>query len=367
MTTMADRRLLWKAVGSLSGVAAGSATRALLRATIVEAADRSWSGGDLVTAGTVAGLWPAMERDLETGLRAVGTREPSAHDVKAAVGDFRYARRLVSAAEYTDWMASRGLNAAEVRAVLSRRVAREQQDRDPRHGDGGSPQRPDLAALLAPEAICSGTLAHCARWLVDRVLCLADDPRQDVQAAAVDELLRREDALAATALIDDPRPDRRRRAELMLAADAAYESHVRALCSEQAIASCLRRHALDWLHFGLDELSCSSVAAAAEIAELLREGAATTRVAELAGVPVDARKLYLEEAPAAIQGHLGAAVVGGTIGPVKVDGRHRVWRVRTRSAPTSADPDSRTRAAHELVIDNLARRRAGKVRWHDRH
>ncbi len=29
---MADRRLLWKAAGSLSGIAAGSATRALLRA-----------------------------------------------------------------------------------------------------------------------------------------------------------------------------------------------------------------------------------------------------------------------------------------------------------------------------------------------
>jgi NADPH:quinone reductase-like Zn-dependent oxidoreductase len=29
---MADRRLLWKAVGSVSGIAAGAATRALLRA-----------------------------------------------------------------------------------------------------------------------------------------------------------------------------------------------------------------------------------------------------------------------------------------------------------------------------------------------
>jgi NADPH:quinone reductase-like Zn-dependent oxidoreductase len=38
---MADRRLLWKAVGSLSGVAAGSATRALLRAVW-----RRTKGGD---------------------------------------------------------------------------------------------------------------------------------------------------------------------------------------------------------------------------------------------------------------------------------------------------------------------------------
>jgi NADPH:quinone reductase-like Zn-dependent oxidoreductase len=30
---MADRRLVWKAVGSVSGIAAGSATRALLRAS----------------------------------------------------------------------------------------------------------------------------------------------------------------------------------------------------------------------------------------------------------------------------------------------------------------------------------------------
>jgi len=38
---MADRRLLWKAVGTLSGMAAGSATRALLRAVW-----RRTKGGD---------------------------------------------------------------------------------------------------------------------------------------------------------------------------------------------------------------------------------------------------------------------------------------------------------------------------------
>ena len=348
--------------------------RALMDANILDVGGRCWTGRDLVTAGTLTGEWPAMERALATGVLALGHWQPSADAVQAAVRDFRYERRLVSGDEYAGWLAARDLRAADVRAVMSRRLVRERGaarmvDGDWRDATGGAgaPSRFELVAELAGEAICSGTLARSGRWLIDRLLCHADSPGQDVPREAVDQLLADEDALLAANLASQLEADGRRRAELFVAADIAYQAQVRDLSSDRAIASCLRRRALDWLRFELDELTCASPGAAAEAAELLREGAATARVGELAGVPGVGRNLYLEDAPAAIQGSLGAATVGAIVGPVEINGLHRVWRVKTRRALSASDPDNRARAAAEIVADEMARRRAGKVRWHDHH
>ncbi|MBV9818053.1 MAG: hypothetical protein JOZ07_06845 [Solirubrobacterales bacterium] len=347
--------------------------RALMDANILDVGGRAWTGRDLVTAGTLTGQWPAMERDLEAGVVALDHWQPSADAVRAAVRDFRYERRLVSAEEYAGWLASRDLRAADVRAVVSRRLARQRGaatvvDRDRRDTDqAGARTRPELVAELAAEAICSGTLARSGQWLIDRLLCHAEAPGQDVSRRAVDQLLADEGALLAANLAFQLEADRRRRAELFVAADIAYQAHVRDLCSDRAIESCLRRHALDWIRFELDELSCATPGAAAEAAELLREGAATARVGELAGVPVVGRDLYLEDAPAAIQGSLGAATAGAIVGPAEIDGWHRVWQVKTRRAASATDPDNQARAAAEIVADQMARRRAGKVRWHDHH
>jgi hypothetical protein len=348
--------------------------RALMDANILDVAGRAWTGRDLVTAGTLTGQWPAMERDLEAGLLALDHSQPSADAVRAAVRDFRYERRLVSAEEYAGWLAARDLRAADVRAVISRRLALERRpaemvdgDRHDATGGAGAPTRSELVAELAAEAICSGTLARSGRWLIDRLLCHANAPGQDLPRGAVDRLLKDEDALLAANLAPQLEADRRRRAELFVAADAAYDTHVRALCSDRAIEHCLRRHALDWLRFGLDELRCTSAGTAAEAAELLREGAPTARVSELSGVPVAVRDMYLEDAPESVQGLLGAAIAGATIGPFEIDGEHRVWTVRTRRSASASDPDNAARAAAEIVTEQMAHRRAGKVRWHDHH
>jgi len=348
--------------------------RALMDASILEVAGHAWTGRDLVTAGTLTREWPAMERDLAAGVLALGHSQPSADAVQSAVRDFRYERQLLSGEEYAGWLASRDLRASDVRAVISRQLARERGPaatvdggRDDATGGAGAPGSSELVAELAAEAICSGTLARSGRWLVDRLLCHADAPDQDVPREAVDRLLSDEGSLLAANLAPELEADRRRRAELFVAADIAYQAHVRDLYSDRAINSCLRRHALDWLRFELDELSCASPGAAAEAAELLREGAATARVGALARVPVVERDLYLEDAPAAIQGLLGAATVGAIVGPAEIDGLHRVWRVKTRRAASAADPDNRARAAAEIVAEQMRRRRAGKVRWHDHH
>jgi hypothetical protein len=68
---MADRRLLWKAVGSLSGAAAGSLTRALLRAVW-----RKTKGGDPPTNPAAPGTkWSeALIWAVSSGIALAVTR-----------------------------------------------------------------------------------------------------------------------------------------------------------------------------------------------------------------------------------------------------------------------------------------------------
>jgi hypothetical protein len=86
---MADRRLLWKAVGSLSGVAAGSATRALLRA-----AWRRTRGGDPptnpaspTTQWSEALIW-AMASGVALAVTRLVAQRGAAEAWKATTGSY---------------------------------------------------------------------------------------------------------------------------------------------------------------------------------------------------------------------------------------------------------------------------------------
>ena len=84
-------------------------------------------------------------------------------------------------------------------------------------------------------------------------------------------------------------------------------------------------------------------------------------------MPAEHARVYLEEAPDAAQGRLAAAAAGAVIGPVLDDGRYTTWVVRSRSRPDPQEPDIRAKAAAQVMADALRKRRAGKVRWHERH
>ncbi|MBV9094837.1 MAG: hypothetical protein JO132_13330 [Streptosporangiaceae bacterium] len=350
--------------GAVPGSAHADATqrvRLLLDATIVTVGGRDWTGRDLVTAGALSGRWCTLEANLVRGLACLEDRTPPREPVQVALRDFRYARRLLSADEFTAWLLQRELTLKELTGAIERKLAR-------KHGGGTRvADRHSALAALPAEAVYTGALLDCAEWLADRIVCLEDLPPREVKPAALEQLLDRERKLIVFDATADTDRDRRARAELVLAASAAYDARIADVCSARAIAKVLQRHALDWLRFELTGFTCTTAGAAAEIAALLREGTSPGLITEVSGVPAEQLRIYLQDAPAAIQGWLGGAVAGAVIGPAVEQDAHQVWLVRSRQPPDAGDPSIAAKARAQLAEEYLRKRRAGKVKWHDRH
>jgi hypothetical protein len=74
----------------------------------------------------------------------------------------------------------------------------------------------------------------------------------------------------------------------------------------------------------------------------------------------------LEHVPEPLATALTGAAAGDVVGPLEVDGAHEVWRVVARRVPDRLDPGVRARAVAHVLGAELERRRAGRVRWHER-
>jgi hypothetical protein len=342
-----------------------SGLRGLLAAPVVTVSGRAWAGRDLVTAGVISGRWRELEDELAAGIAARGEWAPPAEAVDAGLREFRHARRLVSAAEFVAWMDKRELTQADLRAAVERRLARDHEADRPR-ADRALERDAAIAALPA-EAVYSGALLECSRWLIDRVLCLqlgeGTAPRDD----EIDAILASERGLLAAGVTPGPENERRDRASLLLSADAAHDSHADEVASPSAVSSHLRRHGLDWLRFEIRSFESQVAGQAAEVAALMKEGTGPGRISELSGLPVGSARLYLEDAPEALQVELAGATVGSVLGPARDGDVYRTWLVEARRAPDASEPEIAARVRAEILEEDMHRRRAGEVRWHDRH
>jgi len=340
------------------------AFRMLLAAPIVRVAGRDWTARDLVTAGVLSGRWAQLEDELALGLAARRDWEPPADAVEAGLREFRYARRLVSAAEFSSWMRERGLTQGEIRAAVRRRLARERNP-DCRPADLRAERDAALAALPA-EAVYSGALRDCSEWLIDGLLCLELGAGQEPTDAEIDAVLARERGLLAANAIEGSEEERRARVSLLLSAEAAYEAHKAEACSPGAIAAHLRRHALDWMRFDVISFSSRDTGPAAEVAALLKEGASPEQITQLSGLPAETAALRLEEAPEAVHGQLAGADPGAVLGPLADHEMHRTWLVQSRITPDPSDPETAARACAGIIEEDMSKHRAGEVRWFER-
>jgi hypothetical protein len=336
-------------------------TAALLAAPIVTVGRAELSGRDLVAAGVVSGRWPQFEADLMGGLAASDTEPVGRADVDAALREFRYARRLISGEDFRRWLQRRELGLADVRAALEHDLARRG-----RTTVAADVDRLRALAALPAAAICSGVLRECGWWLADRLLAPAD------ASAAVDddrlpEMLAREGELLAVSALEEPDDFRRERLARWLVADRAFAAHAAQVASPEAVARCVEARRLDWIAFELQGLRCPTPGIAAEaLAQLRHDGSTPAEVARLAELDVQRRTLLLGDAPPALQAAIAAAAAGDVVGPVELEGVHEVWVVEARTAPEAADPVVHDRAAAEVLAADVDRRRAGRVRWHDR-
>jgi len=317
---------------------------------------------DLVLLGILTGAWTRFTDDVRRGLALAGRPDEavSSPDVRAAATAFRYARGLVSAAEFTTWLRERALTLTELSDALTRQLHEERagDDAGDRAGDA------ELAAVLRVEAFCRGTLDWLASAATDR-LAAADRLGQRAPAAPDPERVQAalRDALGQTAagLPEFGEAELRRRLERLVAVDAALAQLREEVASPEEVGQCLASHRLDWLRCSGDELAVAELGAAREARLLVRDdGLALDAVAERAGTPLQSRSAYLEDLPPEAVAAFAAAAPGEVVGPWLQDARWHVLVLKEKTAPTAADATLRRRAAEELLEVVLERHKAGR-------
>jgi hypothetical protein len=319
---------------------------------------------DLVLVGVITGVWPRFERDVTRGLvlerdarGAVGAAE-----LRARATEFRYARRLLSASEFSSWLAARSLTVADLSGGLGRALVRERAA----DGDGrGDVAVAELAAALYVDAICNGIFETLASAAIGRMAAahrlgrlgaeLADGR---VEATLADAIECRASGVAALG-------------EVELAARLrrlwAYED-ARAVVREQvAEPVSLRRrladHGLEWLRIEGWRLSFAGEDAAREARALIRDdGLGADQVGTIAGTAAVAVSFYLDQVPDQVAVSLAATAPGEVAVPWLADEEWHVLVVGTKTAPSVEDPVLRERATDELLADVLRRQAAGRAR-----
>jgi len=347
-------------VGEPNPVALG----AILTADAVSFGGERLDVADLILLGLITLAWPRFEREVSRGLALErdGVETVSPAELKARATQFRYERRLLSASEFTSWLAARSLTVGDLAGVLGRALLRE------RVPEGGGAAGPDeLAGALRAEALCGGILRTLADAALERMAAAhrlgrlaqpgGEVAAERVEASLADALGRHAAGLAT--LGEDALRRRLRRLWAYQDARAALREQV---AEPAAVHRQLAGHGLDWVCLQGRRLRFAAEGAAREARALMADdGLGAEEVAVIAGTVATTESLYLDEVSGQIAGALAAVMPGEISAPWVQDGEWNVLVVSTKTAPSAEDPVLRERAIEELLAGVLRRQAAGRA------
>ena len=337
---------------------------AILTSDAVSFGDERLDVADLILLGLITGMWPRFEREVSCGLALErdGAGTVSAAELDARATQFRYTRRLLSASEFTSWLAVRSLTVADLAGVLRRVLLRERVS-----GGGAGAGAGDLADVLRAEALCRDILRKLADAAIERMAAAHRLGRlgSEVADKRVEETVAGALGCQAAGLAVLGEGALRRRVRRLW----AYEDARAALRQQVAEPAALRRqlagHGLDWLRLEGRRLRFAAEDAAREARALMTyDGLGAAAVAAIAGVAVTTESMYLDEVPGQAAVALAAAAPGEVCAPWLQDGEWNVLAVRAKTAPSAEDPVLRERATEELLAEALRRHAAGRARVH---
>jgi len=316
---------------------------------------------DLVLLGILTGSWLRFSDDVRRGLALEhGAAEPiDAAAVRAAATAFRYARGLVSAAEFTAWLRERDLTLSELSGALVRQLHEQRAEDDGERGGADA-----LAPVLRVEALCRGTLNDLADAATDRLAAAhrlderapADPSGERIDAALADAM-----SDAATGLPSFGEARLRERLQRLVSLDEALWQLRGEVAEPEAVDGCLGSHRLDWMRLSGEELALGELGAAREARLLVSEdGLALAEVAARAGAPLRQRAVYLEDVPPDATAVFAAAAPGEVVGPWHQDAHWRVLVLMEKTPPSADDVALMARATDELLAGVLQRQRAGR-------
>jgi hypothetical protein len=341
---------------------------AILKNDAVSFANESLDVADLILLGLITGAWPRFEGEVSRGLvlerdgaETVGTTE-----VSARATQFRYSHRLLSASEFTSWLAARSLTVADLAGVLRRALLRERVLEGAGLDSGGKARPDELAGVLRAEALCSGILGELAAAAIE-VMAAAHRLGRLGSVVAADMGVEATVGIAlgcqAAGLAALGAGGLRRRVQRLWSYEDARSALREQLAEPIALRRQLAGHGLDWLRLEGRRLRFAAEDAAREARALMTDdGLDADAVGAIAGVAVTSESLYLDEVPGQAAVAL-AAVAAGEVGtPWLQNGEWNVLAVNAKTVPSAEDPVLRERATEELLTEALRRQAAGRAR-----
>ena len=325
---------------------------------------------DLVLAGIITNEWQLLTMDVARGcaLETARDERPSGDELNNALREFRYAHRLIAAADLIEWLIERSLQLQDLQGVLQRRWLRGHCHEELVEPVSGA----RLASCIWAESLVAGTLQRSSDTLIAWHAGSGWAAIEAAYSATAAMLTETRGAERITSLaIDDAASglgslgvadisQRVRRLMLLQAGYHRFSSHA---IAANAVDTRLAQHRLDWTVVEGIELSFMLEGAARETRmHVCFDGRTLSEVAEMLGTQTVERRLEIGAAPADISAALLAARQGDLLGPWLDDGCWRVLQLLDKSEPGSAaDETLRSRARQELLREMVERLAAGKV------
>lgn len=319
---------------------------------------------DLVLIGVLTGEWPAFEQAVALGL-ALERAHPdviTADEVRGEATAFRYAHRLISAADFRAWLAARELTVRELSDALRRRLLRRRE----LGADGTVVSDEDIIGVLPAEAYCEGVLARLADCAVDWLVAgQLVGPMASVEPGQLERAMSLAAGLRAPLLAGREAIELADRLRRLLGLAQAVEQLAEHVAAPAELARRLRQHALEWTELVGDELRFTREGAAREARlQITADGDSAVMVASRAEVEVNDRRVLVGEAPAAVGVSFAAAAIGEVVGPWEEDGGWYVMHLRAKVPPSPENALLRERAREELLRERISRHAAGRTTRH---
>jgi hypothetical protein len=327
---------------------------------------------DLVLVGLCTGDWQALGDAVTRGLALEAERatDLSADELDRKLKAFRYERGLIAGAELRTWLSERALSLHDLQGVLRRRLLSKRFEGVSCASSSGVAE---VVAVIRAEAICTGTLASCARELCawhaggEAIEDLAITPFS-LDTATPESACGEE--LVATALADPTSilptlglDELRKRTARLVALRTGYERFRDAAVSESAVARRLEERRMDWTVVAGSELDFELEGAARETClRVAHDGQTLAEVADMLGLDPTPRELELGRVHAQLGAELLVAREGALVGPWSEGERWRVLQLERRLEPEPSNPTARERAREQLLSELIERFSAGKAR-----
>ncbi len=334
---------------------------------------------DVVLASLLWGSWQQLEsRAIAAGAAERAGEEVREQSLREAVVAFRRGRRLLSGEDLREWLRARALSFDELKSHVRRTLLADRHERS-RHDGAPTAGAPiadapsagaravdaDLIATIRADAICSGLLRSGCERLAQAAAAhsLVTGPAADDAANAG---ARSPIAITPASGLSKLGPgELARRSVAVRVIDASRRGFADEACAEEDLARYIAAHHADWQRFGWQEATFAIEPAAREALMCIREdGMTLAEIATAAQAHSVSRSGRLTELDGDIRTILLATEIGAVSGPHASVNGFRLVHVTDRRAPDVADAECRELARSELVHESLARRLAGRVKWH---